>query len=45
MYNYNQSAIAIADENEYSEFANNVLYDEMKLHLFSLMSYTSHDMS
>ena len=40
-----QSEIAIAELKEYKELANKELYELMKLHLFSLMSYTSHDMS
>ena len=38
---YGPSVIAIDDENEYSEFPRRVLYEEMKLHLFSFKSYTS----
>ena len=37
--------MAIAEENEYSELPRSELYEEMKLHLFSRMSYTSQDMS
>lgn len=39
------SDIARAELNEYKELANSELYEEIKLHLFSRISYTSQDMS
>lgn len=44
-HSINQSEIAMAELNEYKELANKELYEDMKLHLFSFMSYTSHDIS